>query len=125
MALLTLDAIKDELLSGDLTSMHVLVRPSKWSGRGQVPAVLFISKHAVFYGGSEATKNRYHRISFKSISCVKIVGKLFMKSLEVEYLSVAGVKRIYFCPFTGDPHQPSIDVKMLHELQKILQKSVK
>jgi len=121
MSLLDFKSITGELAKhGEFKTINVLVRPSKWSGRNQVPAVLMLTKEVLFYGGCVATKWKYHRIPFKSINSVKVVGWGFMKCVEVNYLASEGDRKIFFCPFTGALHQPSIDEERLHELHDLL-----
>jgi len=125
MSLLDLESIQEEVLRhGEFKTINVLVRPGKWSGRGQVPAVMFLTKETMFYGGSQATKGKFNRIPLKSVNKVSVVGKLFLKCVEVEYMSLGGLKKIYFCPFTGEPHQPSIDEEKTRELYDTIKKAL-
>ena len=121
MTLLDFKSIEEELFShGEWKSFNVLVRTGKWSGRGQIPAVLFLTKDALFYGGCHATHGKFHRISRKSISKACIVGRMFLKCIEVEYLGAAGARKIFMCPFSGEPHQPSLELAELHNLYNAL-----
>jgi len=108
-----------------LSGIQVLVRDGIFSFRNQVPAVVFLTKDVLYYGGCAATKNRFHRIPFKSIHSVSMRGRSFMKCIEVSYMALEGERKVLFCPFKGEPHQPEIDEGKLHELHAVLKKSVK
>ena len=124
MGLLEFKAIKEELFSSDLESIPALVRDGFLSFRNQVPALVFAAKDALFYGGCTATENKFCRIPFKSVSGVRVVGWRFMKCVEVEHMDVHGMKKTYFCPFTGEPHQPKIDTEKLNELHDLIRKAI-
>ncbi|MCX6695112.1 MAG: hypothetical protein NTU61_02285 [Candidatus Altiarchaeota archaeon] len=126
MSLLKFDSIRNELMKdGEFESLLVLVRDGMYSFRTQIPALLLLTDEVLFYGGCAATESRFKRIPLKSIHSVAVRGWHSFKCVEVKYLGMEGERMIFFCPFTGEPHQPKIDVKKMKELHARLKKNVK
>jgi len=122
---LDFDSIRGELFDSDeLSSMVVFVREGFYSVANQIPAMLVVTDEVIYYGGCVGTKHDFHRIPLKSVHSVTLRGKSFMRCVEVRYLALDGDRKIFFCPFSGEPHQPGIDVEKLHELHRILKRSL-
>ena len=100
--------------------MQALVRSSLGHGADNMPAVLLLTEKALFYGGRHDQGGRFHRVPLSSVTGLRRVGKLVWESIELRHMEIDGEKRVYICPFMGEPATPKKDVESMDYLLKAL-----
>jgi|WetSurMetagenome_2_1015567.scaffolds.fasta_scaffold492183_2 hypothetical protein len=117
MPLVDFDVVLEE--AGDAAEtrfMTVLVRSSLVHGADNIPAVILLTDKTLFFGGSEATGGKYHRVPLRSITASAKAGGLLWECVMVRHMDIEGEKTVYLCPFTGSPASPAKDRESLEEL---------
>ncbi|VVB53105.1 Uncharacterised protein [uncultured archaeon] len=105
--------------------MQVLTRRSLWWGNQNFPHLLVVTEEHIFFGGTEDTKNQFHKIPLANVIHAKKRGMNFLTCVEVRYLYEGEHQTIYITPFTGPPELPKIDEDRLKELEDHFDKALK
>jgi hypothetical protein len=111
------DSVFEEVgQSSDIRFMSALVRSSLFHGADNKPALLILTKDALFYGGSNAMRGRFQRVPLRSVVESSKAGSLLWECVKLTHMELEGEKTVYLCPFTGSPAMPKKDSESMDEL---------
>jgi hypothetical protein len=111
------DQVLDEL-DGALSVrvMYAMVRSNLLHGADNKPSMVILTDRALFWGGSEATEGKFHRVPLKGIIKSQKAGKFMWECVKVKHMEIEGEKTVYICPFTGPVAIPRKDVEAMDAL---------
>ncbi|MFH1055366.1 MAG: hypothetical protein V1744_04660 [Candidatus Altiarchaeota archaeon] len=120
MPLVDFDTVSDEIEdAGSIRVMQALIRSSLYHGADNRPAMLILSDKTLFYGGGEADGGRFRRVPVQSITRLAKVGLLIWECVELKHMEIEGERKMYICPFTGQPGRPRKDYESMEQLLKL------
>ncbi len=115
--------VKAELTGASfMRVMRVLQRSRVFGSPDNVPSVLVLTDQCIYFGGTETSERKFHKILMSDVLDVGFSGTSFWRCVKVTYSREKKQKSVFLCPFDGEPHKPEINVEEMNELHELIKK---
>jgi hypothetical protein len=118
----TLEEVGTEVVgkAKNLHTMQALMRKNRWITSGQFPVVVLVTNEDIFYGGNKDVEGRFARIPMGSIKSVRITGRWFWKTVEIEFVGDGGPSRVFLSPIVENDPLMRRDEENLVRLRRLI-----